>query len=66
MSASRTPGSAQAQRRLDIARKLYQALVTQDPDRLIILRDGDGRLIARHDSRPERVQLRLIADPAHQ
>jgi hypothetical protein len=39
--------------RLVIARRLDQALVAQDPDRLITLRDGGGRLVARHDPRPE-------------
>jgi hypothetical protein len=62
MNASRTPSSAQAQRRLNIARRLYQALVAQDPDRLIILRDGNGKLVDRHDPPPER----LMADPTHQ
>ena len=36
-----------------IARELYQALAGQDPDRVIILRDGHGRVVARHDPRPE-------------
>ena len=39
--------------RLEVARRLYQALVTQNPDRLITLRDGGGRVVARHDPRPE-------------
>jgi hypothetical protein len=39
--------------RLAIGRRLYQALVGQDPDRVITLRDGDGRVVARHDPRPE-------------
>jgi hypothetical protein len=42
-----------ADRRLAIARELYQALAGQDPDRVIILRDGHGRVVARHDPRPE-------------
>jgi hypothetical protein len=36
--------------RLDIARTLYQALVAQAPDRVIILRD---RVVASHDLRHE-------------
>ena len=36
-----------------VARRLYEALVAQDPDRVIILRDDRGRVVARHDSRPE-------------
>jgi hypothetical protein len=47
-----TPSSV-AERRLAIARRLYQALVAQDPDRVIILRDSSGRVVARHDPRPE-------------
>jgi hypothetical protein len=39
--------------RLDIACRLYQALAAQDPDRVITLRDGSGRVVARHDPRPE-------------
>jgi hypothetical protein len=36
-----------------VARRLYQALIAQDRDRLITLRDGSGRVAARHDPRPE-------------
>jgi hypothetical protein len=39
--------------RLEVARRLYQALIAQDLDRLITLRDGGGRVVARHDPRPE-------------
>jgi hypothetical protein len=56
MIASQTPNSA-AQRkraeRLDIARTLYHASAAQDPDRLIALCDGSGKVVARHDPRPE-------------
>jgi hypothetical protein len=51
-----TPNSAEKQKRvaqLEVARRLYQALVAQDPDRLITLRDGGGRMVARHDPRPK-------------
>jgi hypothetical protein len=47
-----TPSSV-AERRLAIARRLYQALAAQDPDRILTLRDGGGRVAARHDPRPE-------------
>ena len=47
-----TPSSV-AERRLAIARRLYQALAAQDPDRAITLRDGSGRVVARHDPWPE-------------
>jgi hypothetical protein len=50
------PTSAEERKRvaqLEVARRLYQALVAQDPDRLITLRDGGGRVLARHDLRPE-------------
>jgi hypothetical protein len=43
-----------AERRLDIARRLHQALVAQNPDRAITLCDGDGRVLIFHDPRPER------------
>jgi hypothetical protein len=39
--------------RLEVARRIYQALVAQDPDRLIILCDDSGRVLARHDPRRE-------------
>jgi hypothetical protein len=40
--------------RLDIAHRLYQALIAQDPNRAITLCDGEGRAIARHyPTRPE-------------
>jgi hypothetical protein len=52
MTVSQTPSSA-AERRLAIARRLYQALVAQDPDRLITLCDGRGRVVARHDPQLE-------------
>jgi hypothetical protein len=40
-------------RRHKVARRLYEALVAQDPDGVIILHDDRGRVVARHDSRPE-------------
>jgi hypothetical protein len=50
---SKTPGSVRADRerakRLEIARRLFKAFVAQDPERVIILRDGSGRMVARHD-----------------
>jgi hypothetical protein len=39
--------------RLEVARRLYRALVARDPDRLVTLRDGGGRVVARHDPRRE-------------
>ena len=56
MTASDTPNSAAKQKRaerLDVARTVYQALVAQDADRVITLCDARGKLIARHDPRPE-------------
>jgi hypothetical protein len=38
-------------KRLDIARRLYEALVAQYPDRLITLCDGGGRVLARSEPR---------------
>jgi hypothetical protein len=40
--------------RLEIAHKLYQALLAQNPVRVITLCDGGGGVVARHDPRPER------------
>jgi hypothetical protein len=54
MIVSHTPGSALERKRaarLDIARRLDQALVTQDPDRVITRCDSGGRMVARHDPR---------------
>ncbi len=34
---------------LDIARRLYDALCGQYPDKFIILCDAQGRMLARHD-----------------
>ena len=47
--------------RLEVARRLYQALVAQDPDRLITLRDGGGRVVALHDPRPEQDDLEIAS-----
>ena len=56
MIISQTPNWAEERKRvarLEVARRLYQALVSQNPDQLITLRDGGGRVVARHDPRPE-------------
>jgi hypothetical protein len=56
MIIPQTPNSAGERKRvaqLQVARRLYRALIAQDPDRLITLRDGGGRVVARHDPRPE-------------
>jgi hypothetical protein len=56
MTASHTPNSTDERKRaerLDVARTVHQALVVQDADRVITLCDERGRLIARHDPRPE-------------
>jgi hypothetical protein len=56
MIISQTPNSGEERKRvprLEVARRLYRALVAQDPDRLITQRDGGGRVVARHDPRPE-------------
>jgi hypothetical protein len=56
MTISKTPDSAAERKRtkrLEIARRLYEELVAQDPGRLITLCDGGGRIAARHDLRPE-------------
>jgi hypothetical protein len=38
-------------KRRKIARRLYKQLVAQDPNRVITLRDGDGKVVAHHDPR---------------
>jgi hypothetical protein len=48
MTVSQIPSSV-AERRLAVARRLYQALVAQDPNRAITLRDGGGGVVARHE-----------------
>ena len=56
MIISQTPNSGEERKRvprLEVARRLYRALVAQNPDQLITLRDGGGRVVARHDPRPE-------------
>jgi len=56
MTIPQTPNSAEERKRVTrfkVARRLYQALIAQDPGRLITLRDGGGRVVARHDPRPE-------------
>jgi hypothetical protein len=57
MNVSKAPDSARAElwrtARLEIAQRLYQALVTQDPDQVIILCDGAGKVLARHNLWPE-------------
>jgi hypothetical protein len=52
MTISQTPISV-SERRLAIARTLYQALVDQDPNRAITLCDEAGNVVARHDPLPE-------------
>jgi hypothetical protein len=57
MTASDTPKSAAEQKsaeRLGVARSVYDALAAQDAGRVITLCDIRGRLIARHDLRPEK------------
>ena len=56
MTPSDTPNSATEQKRgerLDVGRTVYHALADRDADRVITLCDIRGRLIARHDLRPE-------------
>jgi hypothetical protein len=45
--------NAERAERLDLAHRLYQALIAQDPNRAITLCDGEGRVMARHRPRPE-------------
>jgi hypothetical protein len=61
MKSSETAGTASVDRRraerLEIARRVYQALVVQDADRIIRLCDSDGKVIARHDPRSDRAEI---------
>ena len=64
MTVSQTPNSVAEQKRmerLDIARRLYQAMIAHDSDRLIILRDSGGRVVACHDPRPEQPNEPLLS-----
>jgi hypothetical protein len=50
MTVSNMPNSTVLQKRkwrLYIARRLYQALIARNADRLITLRDESGRVVAR-------------------
>ena len=40
-------------KRLKLARRLYKALVVQNPDRLIMLCDASGRVLARTELLPK-------------
>jgi hypothetical protein len=56
MTGSDTSISAAEQRRArrhKVAHRLYEQLVAQDPNRLIILRDSAGKEVARHNPLPE-------------
>ena len=46
--------------RLEIARRVYRALVAQAPDRVITLCDGRRKVVARHDLQPERDNQVLV------
>ena len=39
--------------RPSIALRLFQALIAQDPDRVITLCYGDGRVVTQHEPSPE-------------
>ena len=49
---TQTPISV-AERRLAIARRLYEAAVSEDPDRAITLHDSSGKVVTHHDPRSE-------------
>ena len=55
MTTSETPNVEERKRarRHKIARRLYEALVAQNPDRLITLCDRRGEVLAHHDPLPE-------------
>jgi hypothetical protein len=50
MAIRQTPNSAEEQKRgLRLLAGSTKVLIAQDPDRLITLRDGSGRVLAQHD-----------------
>jgi hypothetical protein len=51
MTVSQTPSSL-AERRLAIARRLYSALLAQQPDRMFTLCDSQGRVVASNATAP--------------
>jgi hypothetical protein len=54
-AASAPPLSAEERkrRRHKVARRLYEALLAQDPNRTITLCDAEGTVVAQHDPLPE-------------
>ena len=54
MIIPQTPNSAEE-------RKRVPRLEIEDPDRLITLRDGGGRVVALHDPRPEQDDLEIAS-----
>jgi hypothetical protein len=64
MNIPQTPNSAEERKRmarLDVARRVYQALVAQDPNRVIILCTSTGKVLARHDLRHEQSDPELAS-----
>ena len=55
VDASSPPVSAaeRKHRRHRVARRLYEALVAQDPNRTITLCDAEGKVVEHHDPLPE-------------
>jgi len=51
--STQTSGIDVDRKRLDIARRVYKALVAQDPDRLIMLCDAGGCVLASNERRPK-------------
>jgi len=64
MTVSQIPVSAverKRARRHKIARRLYEQLVAQNPNRVITLRDGAGKVVARYDPRPEQSDPKIAS-----
>jgi len=64
MTTSDTSNSAAERkraRRHKVARRLYEQLVAQNPNRLITLRDGAGKVAAKHDPRPEQGDTEIVS-----
>jgi len=64
MTASDTPNSPAERkraRRHKVALRLYEQLVAQNPNRLITLRDGAGKVVAKHDPKPEQGETEIVS-----
>jgi len=52
-SDPRLSAEERKRRRHKVARRLYEALLAQDPNRAITLCDAEGKVVANHEPLPE-------------